>query len=153
MTLGAFSHSARTARAQRAHSASYYGVYPGNSPENLPPLEACMSNSKLRNSNVLCSRNYPTSKTSHSITSFQSSELTELSPPFKIFTVAASCLPASRDRCVVLGGILALRAHCTLLLDYVPPEEPPGTPLGNNLRIRQPKLDWRGPLGGPSRFL
>ena len=42
---GAFSHSARTARAQRAHSASYYGVYPGNSPENLPPLEACMSNS------------------------------------------------------------------------------------------------------------
>ena len=42
----------RTARAQRVHSASYYGVYPGNSPENLPPLEACMSNSKLRNSNV-----------------------------------------------------------------------------------------------------
>ena len=29
--------------AQRAHSASYYGVYPGNSPDNLPPLEACMS--------------------------------------------------------------------------------------------------------------
>ena len=34
------------------------------------------------------------------------------------------------------GGILALRAHCALLLDYVPPEEPPGTPLGNTLRIR-----------------
>ena len=33
--------------AQRAHSASYYGVYPGNSPKNLPPLEACMSNSKV----------------------------------------------------------------------------------------------------------
>ena len=31
------------------------------------------------------------------------------------------------------GGILALRAHCALLLDYVPPEEPPGTPLGNAL--------------------
>ena len=90
--------------AQRAHIASYYGVYPGNSPENLPPLEACMSNSKLRNSNVSCSQNYPLSKTSHSITSFQSSELTELSPPFKIFTVAASCLLASRDRCVVLGA-------------------------------------------------
>ena len=30
-----------------------------------------------------------------------------------------------------IGGILALRAHCTLLLDYVPPEEPPGTPIGN----------------------
>ena len=37
----------RTARAQRVHSTSYYGVYPGNSPENLPPLEACMSNSKV----------------------------------------------------------------------------------------------------------
>ena len=49
--------------AQRAHSASYYGVYPGNSPENLPPLEACMSNSKVRNSNVSCSENYPMSKT------------------------------------------------------------------------------------------
>ena len=49
--------------AQRAHSASYYGVYPGNSPENLPPLEACMSNSKVRNSNVSCSQNYPMSKT------------------------------------------------------------------------------------------
>ena len=45
----------------------------------------------------------------------------------------------------VIGGILALRAHCALLLDYVPPEEPLGTPLGNTLRIRRPKLDWRGP--------
>ena len=35
-----------------------------------------------------------------------------------------------------LGGILALRAHYALLLDYVPPEEPLGTPLGNTLRIR-----------------
>ena len=43
------------------------------------------------------------------------------------------------------GGILALRAHCAVLLDYVPPEEPLGTPLGNTLRIRRPKLDWRGP--------
>ena len=34
------------------------------------------------------------------------------------------------------GGIFALHAHCTLLLDYVPPEEPPSTPLGNALRIR-----------------
>ena len=30
----------------------------------------------------------------------------------------------------------ALRAHCALLLDYVPPEEPPSKPLGNALRIR-----------------
>ena len=35
------------------------------------------------------------------------------------------------------GGILALRAHCALLLDYVPPEEPLGMPLGNTLRIRR----------------
>ena len=34
------------------------------------------------------------------------------------------------------GGILALPAHCALLLDYVPPEEPSSTPLGNALRIR-----------------
>ena len=36
----------------------------------------------------------------------------------------------------IKGGVFALRAHCALLLDYVPPEEPPGTPLGNALRIR-----------------
>ena len=38
------------------------------------------------------------------------------------------------------GGVFALRAHCALLLDYVPPEEPPSTPLGNALRNRWPKL-------------
>ena len=32
--------------------------------------------------------------------------------------------------------MLALRAHCALLLDDVPPEEPLGTPLGKALRIR-----------------
>ena len=26
--------------------------------------------------------------------------------------------------------------HCALVLDYVPPEEPPGKPLGYALRIR-----------------
>ena len=36
----------------------------------------------------------------------------------------------------LLGGIFALYAHCALLLDYVPPEEPPSTPLGNALRVR-----------------
>ena len=36
----------------------------------------------------------------------------------------------------ILGGVFALRAHCALLLDYVPPEEPPSKPLGNALRIR-----------------
>ena len=36
----------------------------------------------------------------------------------------------------LLGGMFARRAPGTLLLDYVPPEEPPSTPLGNALRIR-----------------
>ena len=40
------------------------------------------------------------------------------------------------DGHLFIGGIFALRAHCALLLDYVPPEEPPNTPLGNALRIR-----------------
>ena len=31
-------------RAHSAHSASYYGVYPGNSPENLPPLSNVQNN-------------------------------------------------------------------------------------------------------------
>ena len=35
-----------------------------------------------------------------------------------------------------LGGMFARRAPGALLLDYVPPEEPPSTPLGNALRIR-----------------
>ena len=39
-----------------------------------------------------------------------------------------------------LGGIFALRVHSALLLDYVPPEEPPSTPMGNALRLRLPKL-------------
>ena len=44
------------------------------------------------------------------------------------------CLPSTYF--YGMGGILALRAHRALLLDYVPPEEPPGTSLGNALRIR-----------------
>ena len=32
--------------AQRGHSANYYVVYPGNTPENHPPTEACMIHSK-----------------------------------------------------------------------------------------------------------
>ena len=31
---------------QRAHSANYYVVYPGKTPENHPPAEGCMINSK-----------------------------------------------------------------------------------------------------------
>ena len=34
------------------------------------------------------------------------------------------------------GGMFARRAPGALLLDYVPPEEPPSTSLGNALRIR-----------------
>ena len=32
--------------AQHTHSAKYYVVYPGNTPENHPPTEACMIHSK-----------------------------------------------------------------------------------------------------------
>ena len=42
----------RTARVQRAHSANYYGDYPGNNPENHAPAESCTINSKLKNSNI-----------------------------------------------------------------------------------------------------
>ena len=42
----------RTARAQRGHSANYYGDNPGNNPENHPPAESCTINSKLKNSNI-----------------------------------------------------------------------------------------------------
>ena len=38
--------------AQRAHSANYYGDYPGNNPENHAPAESCTINSKLKNSNI-----------------------------------------------------------------------------------------------------
>ena len=56
-----------------------------------------------------------------------------------------SALWETASKSCFLGGILALCTHCALLLDYVPPEEALGTPLGNTLRIRRPKLDWRGP--------
>ena len=41
-----FGGAFRTARAQCGHSANYYVVYPGNTPENHPPTEACMIHSK-----------------------------------------------------------------------------------------------------------
>ena len=40
------------------------------------------------------------------------------------------------ERAVRVQCARALHAHCALLLDYVPPEEPPSTPLGDALRIR-----------------
>ena len=43
----------------------------------------------------------------------------------------------------VCGGTLALHAHCALLLDYVPPEEPLGTPpLETPLELGDP--NWTG---------
>ena len=36
----------RTACAQRGHGANYYVVHHGSTPENHPPTEACMINSK-----------------------------------------------------------------------------------------------------------
>ena len=35
----------------------------------------------------------------------------------------------------IIGGVLALRAHCALLLDQVPPQEPPRTPLPTSRKI------------------
>ena len=74
--------------AQRAHSANEYGDYPGNNPENHPPAESCTINSKLKKFKHLMlamgprdlnSAPYsPVHCSSHSMTSFQSSELTEL---------------------------------------------------------------------------
>ena len=48
-------------------------------------------------------------------------------------------------RADALTGPQGESLHYVLLLDYVPTEEPLGTPLGNTLRIRRPKPDWRGP--------
>ena len=85
---GAFSHSAGTARAQRAHSANYYGDYPGNNPENHPPCGIMHNQFKTQKFKHLMlamgprdlnSAPYsPVHCSSHSMTSFQSSELTEL---------------------------------------------------------------------------
>ena len=36
------------------------------------------------------------------------------------------------------GGILALCAHCALLLDYVPPEEPQANPLETPSELGDP---------------
>ena len=33
---------------QRTHGANYYGVYPGNTPENHPPTQSCMVNFRSR---------------------------------------------------------------------------------------------------------
>ena len=41
-------------------------------------------------------------------------------------------------KCWNLGGFLALRAHCALLLDYVPPEEPQAHPLETPLELGDP---------------
>ena len=45
-------------------------------------------------------------------------------------------------RCIILGGILALRAHCALLLDYVPPKSTYARPLETPLELGDPK--WTG---------
>ena len=57
----------------------------------------------------------------------------------KFMTLSMSPL-GQRLLILVFGGMFALRAPGALLLDDVPPEEPPSTPLGNALRITRPKL-------------
>ena len=74
--------------AQRAHSANYYGDYPGNNPENHPPCGIMHNQFKTQKFKHLMlamgprdlnSAPYsPVHCSSHSMTSFQSSELTEL---------------------------------------------------------------------------
>ena len=78
----------RTARAQRGHSANYYSDYPGNNPENHPPCGIMHNQFKTQKFKHLMlamgprdlnSAPYsPVHCSSHSMTSFQSSELTEL---------------------------------------------------------------------------
>ena len=74
--------------AQRGHSANYYGDYPGNNPENHPPCGIMHNQFKTQKFKHLMlamgprdlhSAPYsPVHCSSHSMTSFQSSELTEL---------------------------------------------------------------------------
>ena len=78
----------RTAQAQRAHSATYYGDYPGNNPENHPPCGIMHNQFKTQKFKHLMlamgprdlnSAPYsPVHCSSHSMTSFQSSKVTEL---------------------------------------------------------------------------
>ena len=74
--------------AQRAHSANYYGDYPGNNPKNHPPCGIMHNHFKTQKLKHLMlamgprdlnSAPYsPVHCSSHSMTSFQSSELTAL---------------------------------------------------------------------------
>ena len=74
--------------AQRAHSANHYGDYPGNNPENHPPCGIMHNQFKTQKFKHLMlamgprdlnSAPYsPVHCSSHSMTSLQSSELTEL---------------------------------------------------------------------------
>ena len=61
-------------------------------------------------------------------------------PPENLNSEHNTCLPTVFFRCQQIqkasGYSFGESLHCALLLDYVPPEEPPGTPLGNPLRIR-----------------
>ena len=74
--------------AQRGHSANYYGDYPGNNPENYPPCGIMHNQFKTQKFKLMMlamgprdlnsARYSPVHCSSHSMTSFQSSELTGL---------------------------------------------------------------------------
>ena len=74
--------------AQRVHSANHSGDYPGNNPENHPPCGIMHNQFKTQKFKHLMSAMgprdlnsapySPVHSSSHSMTSFQSSELTEL---------------------------------------------------------------------------
>ena len=111
-TVGAFSHS--------AHSANYYGDYPGNNPENHPPCGIMQNQFKTQKFKHLMlamgprdlnSAPYsPVHCSSHSMTSFQSSELTEL--------------PVVEN-----SQLFAQSAHSACTAHGTPPVRPPTPPF------------------------
>ena len=111
--------------AQRGHSANYYGDYPGNNPENHPPCGIMHNQFKTQKFEHLMlamgprdlnSASYsPVHCSSHSMTSFQSSELTELQvvENSQLFAQCAhSALYAPQNRPPILGQFRGWCANC-----------------------------------------
>ena len=66
--------------------------------------------------------------------------LTHLAVDWVALTVPPSAVfpfPRSLAALILFGGILALHAHCTLLLDYVPPKSPQARPLETPLELER----------------
>ena len=65
--------------------------------------------------------------------SFREQDASPFLLPATLVATSASSLGNFPNR---LFDPLGESLHCALLLDYVPPEEPPSRPLGNVLRIK-----------------